>query len=90
MDAGVLLRALELASRKHRDQRRKDKVQSPYINHPIAVSNMLWACGVRDEVALVAGILHDTIEDTQTTRDELAGLFGDAIADVVAEFSADR
>jgi len=90
MDVGVLLRAIELASLKHRDQRRKDQEQSPYINHPIAVAQLLWAHGVNDPVVIVAAVLHDTIEDTQTTRDELATMFGEAVASVVAEVTDDK
>jgi guanosine-3',5'-bis(diphosphate) 3'-pyrophosphohydrolase len=90
MDAGVLLDALELAAMKHRDQRRKDREASPYINHPIAVANALWRAGVRDQTTILAGILHDTIEDTATTRDELAARFGAAVADVVAEVTDDK
>src|SRR5687768_14179325 len=90
MDPGVLLRAIELASIKHRDQRRKDQESSPYINHPIAVASMLWSHGVTLPTAILAAILHDTIEDTQTTRDELARAFGDEVADVVAEVTDDK
>jgi guanosine-3',5'-bis(diphosphate) 3'-pyrophosphohydrolase len=74
---GTLLRALEFAAARHRDQRRKDALASPYINHPIAVAAALWHEGeVRDPVALTAAILHDTIEDTATTAAELAARFG--------------
>jgi guanosine-3',5'-bis(diphosphate) 3'-pyrophosphohydrolase len=90
MDAGALLDALELASMKHRDQRRKDREASPYINHPIAVASLLWRAGVRDETTILAGVLHDTIEDTKTTREELAAKFGDAVAAVVAEVTDDK
>ncbi len=90
MDTGQLLRALDLAATKHRDQRRKDQSKSPYINHPIAVARLLWECGVTDETALLAAVLHDTIEDTATTHAELAQLFGAAVADVVAEVTDDK
>ena len=90
MDAGRLLRALDLAAVKHRDQRRKDAPKSPYINHPIAVANMLWDAGVHDEATLMAAILHDTIEDTETTREELASAFGDEVASIVAECTDDK
>jgi GTP diphosphokinase / guanosine-3',5'-bis(diphosphate) 3'-diphosphatase len=90
MDPGILLHALQFASHKHRDQRRKDEAASPYINHPLAVATLLWDHGVRDSVALLAAVLHDTIEDTATTRDELAGLFGEAVAGVVAEVTDDK
>ena len=90
MDAGILLDALEVASIKHRDQRRKDREASPYINHPIAVARTLWQAGVRDQTAIVAAVLHDTIEDTNTTRDELAVRFGEAVAAVVDEVTDDK
>jgi guanosine-3',5'-bis(diphosphate) 3'-pyrophosphohydrolase len=81
----LILKALEFASLKHRDQRRKDNV-SPYINHPIALANVLCReGGVTDPVVIAAALLHDTIEDTQTTRQELRGEFGDDISDVVLE-----
>ena len=79
IDPGELLAALELAAHKHRDQRRKDEAASPYINHPLAVANLLYAHGVRDRVPLLAAVLHDTIEDTATTRDELVAKFGESM-----------
>jgi len=82
----LILKALEFAARKHRNQRRKDKVASPYINHPIALANVLWHEGaVTDPVVIAAALLHDTIEDTETTWQELRGEFGDEVADVVLE-----
>lgn len=87
MDAGLLLDAIAFAALKHRDQRRKDRERSPYINHPIAVARTLWQHGVTDPVALVAGILHDTIEDTETTHAELVERFGAAVAGVVGRRS---
>lgn len=88
---GTLLRALVFAAARHRDQRRKDALASPYINHPIAVATALWhEGGVRDEVALTAAILHDTIEDTGTTAAELAEAFGAAVAAVVVEVTDDK
>ena len=69
---GNLLQAILFAAEKHRDQRRKGANQAPYINHPIAVAEILWRVGgVRDEVTLQAAILHDTVEDTDTTPEEL-------------------
>ncbi|HEY4182558.1 MAG TPA: HD domain-containing protein [Kofleriaceae bacterium] len=90
MDSGRLLRALDLAAGKHRDQRRKDEASSPYINHPIAVATALWEAGVRDESALLAAVLHDTVEDTATTREELAAAFGEDVASVVMEVTDDK
>jgi guanosine-3',5'-bis(diphosphate) 3'-pyrophosphohydrolase len=88
---GLLLEALRFSADKHRNQRRKDQAQSPYINHPIDVAHLLWnAGGVRDADVLVAAVLHDTIEDTQTTRTELAERFGDAVLGLVLEVTDDK
>ena len=86
----LILQALEFAARKHRDQRRKDEV-TPYINHPIALASVLSReGGIQDEVVLAAALLHDTLEDTQTTPAELRAAFGDRIADIVAEVTDDK
>ena len=83
---GLILKAMQFASWKHRDQRRQGLGSVPYINHPIDLAHVLWFEGrVRDPVVIVAAILHDTIEDTETTRDELRGAFGVAVAEVVVE-----
>jgi len=83
---GLILKALDFAAHKHRDQRRKDKRASPYINHPIELANMLWReGGVTDPVTVAAALLHDTIEDTETSWQELRGEFGDDVAEVVLE-----
>ena len=86
---GILLKAIAFAAEKHRDQRRKDAEASPYINHPIALANLLKQHHVDDVVVLCAALLHDTIEDTETTVDELRREFGDAITDVVLEVTDD-
>lgn len=86
---GVLLKAVAFAAEKHRDQRRKDAEASPYINHPIALANLLKQQDVGDVVVLCAALLHDTIEDTETTVAELRREFGDAITDVVLEVTDD-
>lgn len=86
-----VLRALAFAAHKHRDQRRKDADASPYINHPIALANVLAnEAHIDDDVVLCAALLHDTIEDTQTTPEELRELFGDEIADIVLEVTDDK
>jgi GTP diphosphokinase / guanosine-3',5'-bis(diphosphate) 3'-diphosphatase len=82
----LTLRALEFAAWKHRDQRRKDTNASPYINHPIALATVLRIEGnVHDPTVIAAALLHDTIEDTETTWQELRGAFGEEIAEVVLE-----
>jgi len=86
-----LLQAIAFAADKHRDQRRKDANASPYINHPIALANVLAnEGGIDDEAVLVAAILHDTIEDTDTSADELRRLFGKRITGIVLEVTDDK
>ena len=86
----LLIKAIEFAADKHRNQRRKDADASPYINHPIALANVLAnEAGVDDEKVLMAAILHDTIEDTDTTSRELEEVFGDEIAAIVLEVTDD-
>lgn len=76
---------------KHRNQRRKDAEASPYINNPIALDNVLANEGaVQDVTVLCAAVLHDTIEDTETTADELRALFGEHVASVVLEVTDDK
>ena len=88
---GGILDALQFAAHKHRDQRRKDLEASPYINHPIALANLLWReGGVQQPEVISAALLHDTIEDTDTTEDELRERFGKKVARIVAEVTDDK
>ena len=90
-DLALLFRALAFAAHKHRDQRRKDAEASPYINHPIALAEVLAGeGGVADIEVLAAALLHDTIEDTATTADELRAEFGGRIAAIVEEVTDDQ
>jgi guanosine-3',5'-bis(diphosphate) 3'-pyrophosphohydrolase len=85
-DLGLVLRAAQFAALKHKDQRRKDVKATPYINHPINLAEVLHTDGgVSDPAVIAAALLHDTIEDTETTYDELRGAFGAEVADVVIE-----
>src|SRR3989442_14847850 len=89
-DLALLLKALAFAAHKHRDQRRKDAESSPYINHPIALADVLINEGdVMDVEILCAALLHDTVEDTATTHEELVNAFGSKIARIVAEVTDD-
>ena len=90
-DTAILLAAIEFASRKHSTQRRKNEEASPYINHPIAVTHLLADTGgVTDLVTLMAAVLHDTIEDTETTSSELDEHFGPTVRKVVEEMTDDK
>jgi len=86
----IVLRAAAFAAEKHRTQRRKDAEASPYINHPIQLAYILVQADIEDPVVLASALLHDTIEDTQTTLDELEIVFGYEIANIVAECSDDK
>lgn len=88
---GLLIKAIAFAAGKHRNQRRKDADASPYINHPIALADVLANEGkVTDINVLCAAILHDTIEDTETTAAELESQFGRRITSIVLEVTDDK
>jgi len=88
---GLLLKAVHFAADKHRAQRRKDAARSPYVDHPIEVAQLLWEVGgVRTASVIVASLLHDTIEDTDTTGKELGDLFGPEILSLVLELTDDK
>src|SRR5258707_4369821 len=85
-ELALLFKALAFAAHKHRDQRRKDAEASPYINHPIALAEVLAGeGGVADVEVLAAALLHDTIEDTATPAAEMRAEFGERIAAIAAE-----
>lgn len=87
----LFIQAIAFAAEKHRDQRRKGKNASPYINHPIALAHVLsLEAGVHDTDVLCAAILHDTVEDTETTEAELIALFGPRIAGMVMDVTDDK
>ena len=87
----LVLKAAQFASIKHRDQRRKDVESSPYIIHPISVALTLADIGgVEDPEILAAALLHDTLEDTNTTGSELEGIFGEAVRIFVEEVTDDK
>ncbi len=86
-----LLEAVLFAAEKHRKCRRKDVDATPYINHPITVANLVASVGkIGDVEVLQAALLHDTIEDTETTPEELAETFGPAVRDLVMEMTDDK
>ena len=87
----LVLKAANFAAAKHRNQRRKDIDASPYINHPLALAEVLTGeAGIVDAVVICAALLHDTIEDTKTTYPELQAEFGKTIASVVMEVTDDK
>ena len=87
----ALLTSVHFAADKHRDQRRKSREACPYINHPIEVAEILSRVGgVTDLATLQAAILHDTIEDTRTTSEELEARFGAEVRRLVEEVTDDQ
>jgi guanosine-3',5'-bis(diphosphate) 3'-pyrophosphohydrolase len=89
--SAALLDAVMFAAERHKNQRRKDVDASPYINHPIALAHLLASTGdVDDPVILQAAVLHDTIEDTDTTAEELQARFGEEVTSIVLEVTDDK
>ena len=90
-DLAILLKAIKFSAEKHRDQRRKGAGSSPYINHPIEVAEAITAlAGISNLTVLVEAILHDTIEDTITTPDEIETRFGREVRLLVQEVTDDK
>ena len=80
-----LLQAIYFATLKHLGQNRKDR-KTPYISHPLAVGLILSRV-TSDKDIIIAGILHDVIEDTETTEKEIQELFGTKVAKMVMDCS---
>lgn len=93
MSTDVLLvaRAADYAARQHIAQRRKGERAEPYINHLTEVAALLAeATGGADATLLAGGLLHDTLEDTDSTYEDLAERFGPEVAALVAEVTDDK
>lgn len=90
-DLAVLMEAMCFSSEKHKEQRRKNPKQHPYINHPIRVARLLAVdAGIKDISVIIGALLHDTVEDTETTLEEIEALFGPDVAKIVKEVSDDK
>jgi len=91
MDDLLLLKALAFAAEKHRDHRRKDAEGTPYINHLVTVALLVAeACGKVDREVVAAALLHDTLEDTDTSPEELEAVFGPRVRGLVEEVTDDK
>ena len=87
----AVARALDFAARKHSNQRRKGEAGEPYVNHLAEVARLVAeATDGQDTIAVLAALLHDAIEDTPTTREELEREFGREVAEVVVEVTDDK
>ena len=90
-DLQSILGAARFAAEKHSNQKRKGAAGEPYINHLIEVADLVaMALTEPDANVVIAALLHDTVEDTDTTREELIELFGTDVADLVAELTDDK
>lgn len=84
-------KCMNFAAIKHRDQRRMDSFESPYILHPIGVAYILSEeANIHDLVVLMAALLHDTVEDTNTTFSEIEEQFGEEVKTIVEEVTDDK
>lgn len=87
----MILKAVNFAAEKHKGQFRKGNRNTPYINHPIKVANLLSEMAkITNEDILAAAVLHDVIEDTDVTHSELVYLFNNNVANMVLEVSDDK
>jgi guanosine-3',5'-bis(diphosphate) 3'-pyrophosphohydrolase len=90
-DIALILKAANFAAIKHKNDKRKDADETPYINHPLEVARILIEeGGVSDATVLAAAILHDTVEDTGTKPEELEEHFGVEVRDLVLEVTDDK
>jgi len=87
--AAKLLEAMEFAAEKHKFQRRRGFDKLPYVNHLIKVANILLECGEQDLDLLLAALLHDTMEDTDATQQEVSSRFGKDVLSLVLELTDD-
>ena len=87
----AIIDAVIFAARKHQGHVRKDEQASPYVTHPLAVARTIYSIGkIHDLTILIAAILHDTIEDTNTTESEIREHFGEEILSIVLELTDDK
>jgi len=91
INSNLVLKAAKFAALKHRDQRRKDVESSPYIIHPISVALVIADIGgIEEPEILAAALLHDTLEDTDTSVSELDEIFGETVRQYVEEVTDDK
>ena len=90
-DTVLITHALRFAAERHSSQRRKGQAKEPYVNHLAEVSELVADATEGKDVNLIAAaLLHDTIEDTETSSDELVATFNNDIAQLVADVTDDK
>lgn len=85
----LLLDAAAFAADRHRKQKRKGFAGDPYVNHLLEVAQLLSHAGETDEELLAAALLHDVVEDTETTFDEIETRFGARVREMVEDVTDD-
>jgi guanosine-3',5'-bis(diphosphate) 3'-pyrophosphohydrolase len=87
----TLARAYHFAAARNVDQRRKGEAAEPYMNHLAEVADLVaQATRATDPEIIIAAVLHDTVEDTKTSVEELTALFGERVAKLVSEVTDDK
>ena len=87
----TFMQAISFAAKKHKLQKRKGADEEPYVNHVLEVANLLANVGkVEDFDVLIAAVLHDTVEDTETTEAEITEKFGENVGKIVMEVTDDK
>lgn len=91
MTSSKFIEACRFAIIKHATQRRKAASASvvPYVVHTLEAAQILTECGIQDEEVLIAAVLHDTLEDTDTKPEDLKFKFGDRVLSIVQEVTDD-
>ncbi len=90
-DIAIILKAAEFAAHRHRDQKRKGRSQRPYIGHCIEVARLIADSGdIGDSDILAAALLHDTVEDTATSHEEIDQAFGHVVGGYVRAVTDDK
>ncbi|CUH27557.1 GTP pyrophosphokinase [Jannaschia seosinensis] len=90
MTAAKILQAARFAARAHHGQLRKGKADIPYIDHVLDVAARLAEVHPDDETLILGGVLHDVVEDSDTTRADIAAAFGEEVAALVMEVTDDE
>jgi GTP diphosphokinase / guanosine-3',5'-bis(diphosphate) 3'-diphosphatase len=90
MNTELVIKAAVYAAEKHKYQRRKGFNQVPYINHPLKVADLLISCGEDEEILILGSLLHDVIEDTDASKEEIAQLFGQEVSELVMEVTDNK
>lgn len=86
----LIERAVEYATEKHKGQKRKNTQGSDYIVHPLEVMGFIKKFGIHKPEILAAAVLHDVVEDTDATHEEIESKFGKEVSDLVREVSDDK